>query len=126
MNRNPYERYKSNSVMIASKEQLLIMLVDGAVKYTKIARQALEDKDMEKAHKELIRVQSIFGELMKNLDPKDGEFANELLIIYAIIRQELINANVKKDIKIVDNVLPLIEQVRDTWREVKQAYDLEK
>ncbi len=41
---NPYNAYKQNSVNMASKEQLLLMLVDGAVKYTKVARIAIEKK----------------------------------------------------------------------------------
>ena len=65
---NPYNTYKQNSVNMASREQLLIMLVDGAVKYTKIARIAIEKKDIARAHKELIRVQDIFTELMVTLD----------------------------------------------------------
>lgn len=118
-----YERYKSNSVAVASSEQLLIMLVDGAVKYTKVARLAIIKGDKERAHKELIRVQDIFGELISSLDVKAGTFTEELLIIYCCIRQKLIEANIKKDVAIIDEVLPLIEQVRDTWHEVKRAYD---
>lgn len=122
---NPYNKYKENSVAVASPEQLLIMLVDGAVKYTKVARLALIKGDKERAHKELIRVQQIFGELICTLDANAGEFAQELLIIYCCIRQKLIEANIKKDVAIIDETLPLIEGVRDTWHEVKMAYDQE-
>ena len=62
---NPYNIYKQNSVNMASSQQLLLMLLDGAVKYTKIARMAILNKDIAKAHKELVRVQDIFLELMK-------------------------------------------------------------
>ena len=120
---NPYNRYKENTVTAASPEQLLIMLVDGAVKYTKVARLALVKGDKERAHEELIRVQEIFGELIATLDINAGEFAKELLVIYSCIRQKLIEANVKKDIAVIDEVMPLIESVRDTWHEVKKAYD---
>lgn len=120
---NPYEKYKSNSVTVASSEQLLIMLVDAAVKYTKVARLAIVRGDKERAHKELIRVQDIFGELIRTLDVNAGDFAKELLIIYTCIRQQLIKANITKDVAIIDEILPLIEQVRDTWYEVKRVYD---
>lgn len=120
---NPYNKYKENTVTVASPEQLLIMLVDGAVKYTKVARLALIKGDKERAHKELIRVQDIFGELIRTLDTNAGDFAQELLIIYSCIRQKLIEANIKKDVSIIDETLPLIESVRDTWHEVKKAYD---
>ena len=47
---NAYNTYKNNSVNFASKDQLLLMLVDGAVKFSKIARQSILDKDIVKAH----------------------------------------------------------------------------
>ena len=117
---NPYNTYKQNSVNMASREQLLIMLVDGAVKYTKIARIAIEKKDIARAHKELIRVQDIFTELMVTLDRSAGDFTNNLYNIYDFIKGQLVQANIKKDVSIIDEVLPLIEEVRDMWHEVNK------
>ena len=73
MNPNAYNIYKNNSVNYASKEQLLLMLLDGAVKFAKIARQAIVDKNIEKAHNSLIRTQDIFTELMVSLDTTAGD-----------------------------------------------------
>lgn len=115
---NPYNAYKQNSVNMASKEQLLLMLVDGAVKYTKIARLAIEKKDIQRAHKELVRVQDIFTELIVTLDRNSGNFANDLLNLYDFIKSKLVEANLKKDVKIIDEVLPLIEEIRDMWHAV--------
>lgn len=115
---NPYNVYKQNSVNTASQEQLLIMLVDGAVKYTKIARLAILEKNMARAHKELVRVQDIFLELMITMDKDAGSYMKDLYNVYEFIKNELIKANIKKDVKIIDNVLPLIEEIRDMWHEV--------
>ncbi len=115
---NPYNTYKQNSVNTASKEQLLLMLVDGAVKYTKIARLAIMEKNMPRAHKELIRVQDIFLELMITMDKSAGKYMEDLYNLYDFIKNELAKANIKKDVKIIDDVLPLIEEVRDMWHEV--------
>ena len=41
---NAYNSYKNNSVAFAPKEQLLVMLLEGAVKFSKIGRQAIVDK----------------------------------------------------------------------------------
>lgn len=117
---NPYNAYKQNSVNMASKEQLLLMLVDGAVKYTKVARIAIEKKDIPRAHKELVRVQDIFTELIITLDRNAGSFVNDLLNLYEFIKSKLIDANLKKDVEIIDEVLPLIEDIRDMWHEVSQ------
>jgi flagellar secretion chaperone FliS len=114
---NPYNTYKQNSIKMASKEQLLLMLVDGAVKHTKIARLAILDKNIPKAHAELIRVQDIFTELMVTMDKSVGKYMEDLYNVYDFIKGELAKANMKKDIAIIDNVLPLIEEVRDMWYE---------
>ena len=120
---NGYNIYKSNSVNYASKEQLLLMLVDGAVKFTKIGRQAIIDKDIQKSHDSLKRVQDIFVELMSTLDQTAGDWAQKLFRVYEYIKGKLFEANVKKDVTIIDEVLPLIENIRDTWNE---AYKLAK
>lgn len=114
---NPYNIYKQNSVNMASSQQLLLMLLDGAVKYTKIARMAILKKDIPRAHKELIRVQDIFLELMITMD-KNTKYMEDLYNVYDFIKNELAKANMKKDVKIIDEILPLIEEIRDMWYEV--------
>ncbi|MGL5755006.1 MAG: flagellar export chaperone FliS [Paraclostridium sp.] len=125
-NANPYNAYKKNSVNTASKEQLLLMLLDGAVKYTKIARLAILEKNMARAHKELIRVQDIFLELMITMDKNSGKYMEEMYNVYEFIKSELAKANMKKDVKIIDNTLPLIEEIRDMWYEVDKKIKTSK
>ncbi|MDP4145950.1 MAG: flagellar export chaperone FliS [Bacillota bacterium] len=121
---NAYSVYKNNSVNYASKEQLLIMLVEGAVKFSKIARQAIVDKDVPKAHENIIKTENIFYELVVTLDvEKGGEWAKGLLSLYDFILRRLSEANMKKDINIMNEVIPLIEDIRDTWSE---AYKIAK
>lgn len=115
---NAYSTYKTNSVNYASKDQLLLMLVDGAVKFVKIGRQALIDKDIKKAHENIIKTQNIFYELMATLDvSKVGDWGQSLMSVYDFIVRRLVDANMKKDIAIMDEVIPLIQNVKDTWEE---------
>lgn len=123
---NPYNTYKQNSVNMSSKEQLLLMLVDGTVKYTKVARLAIENKDMQKAHNELIRVQDIFTELMATLDTSIGSFTNDLYELYEFIKYKLCQANIKKDVSMIDEVLPLIEEIRYMWHEANKLNNSKK
>ena len=37
--------------------------------------------------------------------------------VYAYIKDKLFEANIKKDVAIIDEVFPLIEGIRDTWNE---------
>ena len=114
---NPYNVYKQNTVNMASGQQLLLMLLDGAVKYTKVARLAIINKDIARAHKELVRVQDIFLELMITMD-KNTNYMEDLYNLYDFIKNELAKANMKKDVQTIEEVLPLIEEIRDMWYEV--------
>lgn len=119
---NGYNVYKNNSVNYASKEQLLLMLTEGAVKFCKIARQSIADKDIKKANDALIRTQDIFTELIVSLDTSVGEWALQLSSVYVFIKEKLIEANMTKNLEILDEILPLVEDINETWKEAyKQA-----
>ncbi|WP_270562922.1 flagellar export chaperone FliS [Clostridium beijerinckii] len=120
---NGYNVYKNNSVNYASKEQLLLMLVEGAVKFCKIARQAIVDRDVKKAHDALTRTQDIFSELIVSLDTSVGEWAVQLSRVYVFIKEKLVEANLKKSLEIIDEILPLVEDINETW---KEAYSRSK
>lgn len=117
MNSNGYNVYKTNTVNYASKEQLLLMLVEGAVKFCKIARQAIVDNDIKKAHDALTRVQDIFSELMVSLDVNVGEWAVQLFRVYEFIKEKLFEANMSKNLEIIDEILPLVEDINEMWKE---------
>lgn len=119
---NAYAQYKNNSVNYASKEQLLLMLLDGAVKFTKVARQAIVDKNIEKANENIKKTQDIFYELIATLDLNyAANWGNQLIAVYRFIINRLLQANIKKDVKIIDEVMPIIEEVRTTWQEAYNA-----
>ena len=118
-----YNIYKNNSVNFASKEQLLLMLVDGAVKYAKRAEIAIEKKDVKLAHESLVRTQDIFIELMSTLNRDAGEWAVQLFKVYDFINNKLIEVNIKKDLSLLREIVPLIQEVRDIWYE---AYEKAK
>lgn len=121
MNPNAYGVYKNNSVNFASKEQMLLMLLDGAVKFAKRGRIAVVEKNFQQAHESITRTQDIFIELRVTLDTNVGEWAVAIDRVYEFINQKLLEANIKKDEKILDEIIPLIEEIRDIWNE---AYKL--
>lgn len=117
---NGFNAYKNNSVNLASKEQLLLMLVDGAVKFAKRGRLAIEEKNIKVAHDSITRTQDIFTELRVTLDTSAGEWAEQMFKVYGFINEKLFEANIKKDVKVMDEVIPLIEEVRDIWHEAQR------
>ncbi|CCL84914.1 Flagellar protein (fragment) [Clostridioides difficile T19] len=45
--------------------------------------------------------------------------------VYEFIKSELAIADENKDIKIIDDILPIVKQIRDTWHEVYNQLKIE-
>ncbi|SMC17920.1 flagellar protein FliS [Clostridium acidisoli DSM 12555] len=119
---NAYSQYKTNSVNFASKEQLLLMLLDGSVKFSKIARKAIMDKNIIVANENIKKTQNIFYELIASLDLNTaGDWGKNMVSVYKFIIGRLVQANMKKDVAIMDEVIPLIEDVKNLWNETYSA-----
>lgn len=113
---NPYQAYKNNSILTASKEELTLMLYNGAVKFSNQVIEELEKRDMQKAHIYNIRAQDIVVELQATLDLK-YPIGKELDVLYAFIIELLIDANVNKDIEKTTQAKEFLVELRDTWKQ---------
>lgn len=114
---NRYEQYSNNKIMTASPAELTLMLYEGAIKFCNIAIIGLEQKDMEKSHNNIVRTEKIVRYLRETLDMK-YPVAQEFENIYVYLDQRLVEANVKKDKAILEEVCEHFRSVRDTWKEV--------
>ena len=115
--KNPYAAYANSKIMTASPAELTLMLYDGAIKFCNIAIMGVEEKDIEKAHNNIIKVERIIREFLNTLDtryPVAKDFEN--VYNYLIVR--LHEANIKKDVEILQEVLKHLRTMRDTWKEV--------
>lgn len=110
-------QYKKNSVQTASPARLTLMLYEGAIKFCNIAIEGIEEQNIEKAHKNLIKVQNIIVELRSTLDMK-YPVAKEFDTVYDYIYRRLVEANLQKDKEILEEALGHIRTMRDTWKEV--------
>ena len=118
---NPYQKYKSTKYETASQEKLLIMLYEGAIKFSNQAKQAIDDKDIEGTNKKLQRVQAIINELRSTLNMEaGGEIANNLDNLYEYMNRRLIQANIRKDKEIVDEIIELLAGLKDSWEQASQ------
>lgn len=122
---NPYKQYQQNSVTTATPEELTLMLYNGAIKFSKLARINMEDKNIVETNKNLIRTQDIISELDTSLN-LDYEISQELSNLYMFIRERLIDANIEKNIEILDEIIPIIEGMRDTWKEAMEVAKQER
>lgn len=116
---NAYAQYNNNKVLTASPAELTLMLYDGMIKFCNIAEMAIEQKDVQKAHTNIIKVQHIVDYLRQTLDMK-YPVAQDFERIYEYLSKRLVEANMKKDLEILQEVNSHIHSVRDTWKEVMQ------
>lgn len=110
-------KYKQNSIMTATPEELTLMLYDGAIKFMNIGKYSIENKDLEKAHSSLMRAQDIILELNYTLD-MSYDVSHGLRELYDFVISKLVDANINKDTKAVDDALTVVNEMRDTWKEV--------
>ena len=111
-----YEQYKENSILTSQPEELVLMLYNGLVKFIMKGQYSIKKNDIEKAHESIIKAQNIVLELMASLDKK-YEVSEPLMPIYDYMNRRLIKANSKKSTEILDEVLGLSRQLRDTWEQ---------
>lgn len=117
---NPYEKYRENNVFTATKEELTLMLYEGALKFCNQAIAAIEAKDYMKANDMIIRVQDIITEFRLTLN-RTMDISKHFETMYEYMYRRLVDANIKKDIQILCEVRDLIREFRDVWKEAMKA-----
>lgn len=113
-NRNPYQQYQQNTVNTATPQELTLMLYNGLVRFLKLAHQGIEEKDIEKSNNNIIRSQDIITEFICTLDMQ-YEVSDGLYALYEYMNRRLAEANIKKDMAIIEEVIGYSEELRDTW-----------
>lgn len=116
-----YAQYNNtNKIMSASPAELTLMLYEGMIKFSNIAIVAIENKEIEKAHNNIIKAERIIDYLRQTLNmdyPVSQDFEN----IYSYVSRRLIEANMHKDPEILKEVTDHIRSLRDTWKEVMRV-----
>ena len=109
-----YAAYANNKVMTASPAELTLMLYEGAIKFAKIAIEAIEAKDI---HDNIMKVEHIIEEFQSTLNHK-YPVAKDFDEVYNYLMMRLQEANMKKDKEIMEEVLKHLRTMRDTWKQV--------
>ena len=124
---NALNTYKQNSVTTASPGELTLMLYNGCLKFLGKAKVAMSNKNIEEKNTNLQKSQAIIAELMSTLN-MNVEISKQMLPLYEYMNRRLVEANLKNDQAIIEEVERLVTEFRDTWKEVikitrQQQYD---
>ena len=114
---NGYAAYQNSKIMTASPAELTLMLYEGAIKFCNIAIMGVEDNNIQKTHTNIVKVEHIIEEFQATLNHK-YPVAKEFDNVYTYLMQRLVEANIKKDKEILEEVLEHLRTMRDTWKEV--------
>lgn len=117
---NPNEIYQRNQVLTAKSEELTLLLYNGAIKFVKQAKLAIENKDLAKAHTFIMRTQDIITELMVTLN-RNYEMSDSLYSLYDYMKQRLIEANMTKDIEILKDIEGMAQELKTTWNQAMKS-----
>ena len=112
-----YAQYNTNKIMNASPAELTLMLYEGAIKFCNMAIMGIEHNDIQKANNSIKRVQRIIDEFRATLDMR-YPVAEDFDRVYKYLLDRLLEANIKKDKEILEEVNTHLHSMRDTWKEV--------
>lgn len=116
-NQNMAQQYNRNKVLTASPAELTLLLYEGAIKFCNIAAVAIEKNDMEKAHTNIVKAEMIIEEFQATLNRK-YPVAEDFDKLYKYIYGLLVDANMRKDLEILEQATNELRGMRDTWKEV--------
>ncbi len=120
-----YQKYKTTSVQSASREKILLMLYEAAIRFTKLAIQAADEKKIAERGTNIGRAYDIILELNNTLDHRvGGEISKNLEQLYMYITDQFTQGNITGDAKYLRDALKILETLYDGW--VKAVEQLKK
>ena len=112
---NPYQQYKEQSISTLAPGELLVKLFDESIKQMNLAKMAIQNNpDLSVANDCLNKALTIIYTLTTSLDMR-FPIANDLRNMYIFIVKQIHTANMKKDVDVIEETLPLIKDLRDSF-----------
>jgi flagellar secretion chaperone FliS len=113
----PYQAYQNNAVNTATGGELTLMLYNGCIKFIKQAMKDIKENKIEAKNTNIQKAQRIIQELMITLD-QEVEISNQIMPLYDYMHHRLMEANLKNDVTILEEVEGFVVEFRDTWKQV--------
>ena len=115
--KNAFQKYKATSVQSASREKLLLMMYEGAIRFVKQAITAIEQKQIAEKGTNIGRAYDVIMELNNTLDHKvGGEISKNLEQLYMYMTEQLTKGNIDNNTENLKNVLKILETLYDGWK----------
>lgn len=113
------QAYLHTQVNTTSQAQLLLMLYDGGIKFLKQAKIKIEEKNFAEKGILISKALDIIAELDGSLNPeKGGDLATNLHHLYFYCNTRLLQANLKMDTTLIDEVINILLSLRDAFAQI--------
>jgi flagellar protein FliS len=110
------KNYKQTAIKTATPEQVLLMLYEAAIKAAKLAKIAMEKKQIADKGRHIAKVHDIVMELNNSLDHSKGpQVAEQLASLYEFCTAQLLKANLHNDPKALENVTSILTTLHEGW-----------
>lgn len=117
---NPYQKYKTQSVMTMTQGEMLLKLYEETIKQLRLGVKYIDEKpDIVKRNESLLKAQKIINHLRMTLN-FDYDISNELNAFYEFFLRCIIDANVKNVSKPITDIIPLVEDLYEAYKEAEK------
>ncbi len=121
------QKYKQTSVQSASREKILLMLYEGAIRFVKQAMIAIDKKDIAERGMNIGRAFDVIMELNNSLNHEvGGEIAKNLEQLYMFITEQLTKSNATGQRKPLEDALKVLETLYSGWVEAVEKIKREE
>jgi flagellar protein FliS len=116
---NQLKTYQQMHISGLNQQELIVLLYSGALRFIEDGKELLKTGDVPKIHEKLDKARNIFIHLLATLNMEaGGEFAQKLSALYAYFIEKITVANVTKDAKELDDIIPLIQEIKESWEKI--------
>jgi flagellar protein FliS len=108
--------YLKTRVLAASPAELRLMLIEGAIRFTELARSGITESHPENMFNGFSKARAIITELISGLNPEAApELCERLTSLYTFVFTRLVEASSERSVEICDEVLELLRYEQETW-----------
>lgn len=125
MQSNAIFQYKQQSVSTMSRGEQLILLFDEVIKNLHHASLLMKQNDYTNSEKCTEKCKNIFQYLSSILNFK-YPISKELYDLYYFCNQQIIRSEIRRDPQLLDDLLPLVNEMRDTWVQAEKLVHMKK
>jgi len=117
---NGVQSYRKTNITTSDPVKLIIMCYEGVIDNLKLAKEKIKEKDYEKKAKAIIKAQDIINELICSLNfEKGGEIAGNLESLYNYMLRRILQGDLNKDVKAIEEVIGIFTELLSAWQEVE-------